>query len=446
MKKTIALILSLIMVCACLAGCGSKPAEEAPKAEAPAEQPAAAAPVEIDFLVGSQAMYDWFHSFFPELVSGENEHNIIVNVEFQAEATQILQMKASTNEVPDMLCVGLPQEMIREGYFLDLSEGVWWDNTMPSTKDIARDVSSGNIYTVPMGSGAVGIFYNKDMMAQLGVTEMPTTWAEYEALLERVKNELPGVTPMYLGGKESWSLGHIIDFNLMGVAKADLGYVGYETAMAGNDLEALAWNANEDGALAVFGQNIMNLKAKGLINENAVTATTDNLAEAFATGKAAFVSQGMWALSTFQEKNPDFKAIGFMAYPAIMPDAPATVGGPLEGSIALSAKSAPEEIEAAKIVLALMTGPEANKSYCEATGTIPVRTNVDADWSFIKDDVKAVLSSAVAEMYTQNLPGGFSSDENGRLVQNILVDKYTSSVEFAQDYLDMWNQAYSATN
>ena len=171
--------------------------------------------------------------------------------------------------------------------------------------------------------------------------------------------------------------------------------------------------------------------------------TLDDLAEQFVSGKAAFVSQGMWALSAMQEKNPDFKSIGFMAYPAMDGDK-AIVGGPLEGSVAISAGSAPEKIEAARTVLGLMTAADANKSYCEATATIPVRTNVDANWSFIKDTVKQVLENNTVVAFSQNLPGAFSGDENGRLVQNIFVGKYATAQDFAKDYLDMWASAYNA--
>ncbi len=450
MKKAVALVLVLCLVCLMFAGCGGNgnaPASSQPATESTGSSSSEAnvEPVTIEFLFGSQPMLEWFEEFFPDLISGDNPDKITVQAEFQKEATQILQMKAATNEIPDMVSLGLPQEMINQGKFLDLSEGPWWDNTLPSTKELSTDVKSGKVYTVPMGSGAVGIFYNTEILESLNI-EVPETWEEFVAALEKVKAEMPDVTPMYMGGKESWSLGHITEFTLMGVAKQELGFVDYETAMAESDLEALGWNEDADGVLATFAKCMMELKEKELVNSNVVTATTDNLADAFVNGKAAFVSQGMWALATMQEKNPDFKSIGFMAYPSIMPDTKPSVGGPLEGQIAISASSSPEEIAAAKKVLERMTSPDAMKAFCEKNGTIPARTDVDANWSFIKDEVKEVLGSAQVEMFTQNLPGAFNSDEYGRLVQNIFVDKYATPEDFARDYLAMWNSAYEAAN
>jgi raffinose/stachyose/melibiose transport system substrate-binding protein len=428
-----------LSACGAASSAGSTAAQSASAASSAAAE---AKPVTLEFLCGSQSLVDWFNSYFPDLVSGKNDYNITVEIEYQQDATQILQTKAAANEIPDMLCVGLPSEMIAQGKFAELSEGPWWDNTQDSARELSTDVKSGKIYTAPLGSGAVGIFYNTDILTALNA-QVPQTWADFMKLLAQVKEKYPDVAPMYIGGKDSWSLGHIMEYTLMGKAKADLGYVAYETALAANDLDTLGWNTDADGILSVFGQNMMDMYKQGLINSNAVTATTDDLAEQFVSGKAAFVSQGMWALSAMQEKNPDFKSIGFMAYPAMDGDK-AIVGGPLEGSVAISAGSAPEKIEAAKTVLGLMTAADANKSYCEATATIPVRTNVDANWSFIKDTVKQVLENNTVVAFSQNLPGAFSGDENGRLVQNIFVGKYATAQDFAKDYLDMWASAYNA--
>jgi guanylate kinase len=73
--------------------------------------------------------------------------------------------------------------------------------------------------------------------------------------------------------------------------------------------------------MAVFAQNMLDLQAKGLINEDVLTATGDNCTEAFVTGKAAMFSNGMWALSGILEANPDMaEKIGFAPYPAYMPN------------------------------------------------------------------------------------------------------------------------------
>lgn len=450
MKKLLALCLAATILMGSLIGCGTK---EDSSASSTAVQSSAAQttsqatevkPVKLTFLVGDVANQEWFESKFPELISGDNEQKITVEVEYQKEATKILQMKAATNEIPDLLNLGLPQEMLDQGKFLDLSNEAWWSDLYPSAKELSTDVKSGKNYVVPLASSAVGIFYNKDIFNELGLKQA-VTWEDFVKNLEAVKKAKPDIIPFYMGGKDAWSLSHIMEYTLMGVGKQTLGYTGYEKALAANDLATLKWDESENGVLGTFEKCMLELKAKGLINDNVVTATADNQADVFANGKAAFISQGMWVLSDLKAKNPNFTSVGFAPYPTILEGTKNVVGAPLEGTIAISASS--KNIDAAKKVVEMMLSDDSIKSFCETRSAIPIKKSVDANWSFMKDDVSAVLNSDVyAATWTQNLPGAFNSDENGRLVQNIFVNKYATPVEFAKDYLKMWNSAYEAAN
>lgn len=429
MKRMLAIILACVLAMSALTACGAKGGEKD-------EQ------VVLSFMFGDVGNYEWFTEEFAELISGENEYNIKVEAEYQKDATTALQMKAAANEVPDLINLGLPQEMISQGKFLDLSGESWWEEMAPNAKELSTDVKSGKNYYAPLSYSAVGLFYNTEIFEELGLGEM-NTWEEFVANLTKVKESGSDITPFYLAGGEAWTLSHFMEFTLMGVAKADLGYIDYETALANNDLDKLKWNTDAEGAIAQFGEGVLELMEKGLINENAVTATYDDQISSFANGESAIISQGMWALADISAANPEFKSIGFIPYPANPGSTQRVIGGPLEGQIAISSSS--ENIEACKQVLSMILSDESIKSYCESRNAIPIKTGIDANWSFIKDEVNTALNSdAYVGTWTQNLPGGFSSDENGRLIQNLLVNKYSGSVEFAEDYLQMWNDSYNA--
>jgi hypothetical protein len=57
----------------------------------------------------------------------------------------------------------------------------------------------GKNYGVPWDMGMVGWWYNKDLFTQAGVTQLPTTWAEFLAAVEALK--AAGITPIALGEK-----------------------------------------------------------------------------------------------------------------------------------------------------------------------------------------------------------------------------------------------------
>lgn len=449
-KKQISLLAAGVLLIAGLAGCG-QPAGTAGeqykgKAEDQAAKNTAAAsetePVTLTFLFGDAVMMDWFSSFFPEFISGENEDRITVETEYQKEANKVLQVKAAAGEIPDMVSAGLPQEMVDQGKFLDLSGEDWWDDLNPAAKELSTDVKSRKNYFVPMCMGAVGFFYNKDIFEELGLQEAHS-WEELVANLTVIREKKSGVAPLYICGKEAYTFGHMIDFMADGVAKEKLGYVGFETAAAANDLDTLEWNTDENGILAVFAGNLEKLQDQGLLNENMITASYDNQIEAFVSGKAAMISQGVWALADMQKKAPDFDAIGFAPYPAMLPDGACIVGNTLDSYISISASS--PHIDAAKKVAQAMLSPEAIKSLCEARSAIPANPSVDADWSVMKEDVARVLSGGAAGVtFTQNLPGAFNGDERGRLVQELMVGKYAEPVDFAAEYIKRWNEAYES--
>lgn len=396
----------------------------------------------LTFLVGDTQMLDWFNQTFPQYVSGDNEDGIVVEMEYQAEATKLLQVMAAAEEIPDMMSLALPQQMIDQGFFYDLSNEPLWDSLYPAVKDQTVDIKSGKNYFAPLGSGAMGLFYNTKIFEELGLTPA-TTWDGFVANLEAIKEAKPDVAPFYMGGSESWMFGHLHEWSVMGDAKVRLGFAGYETALANSDLDALGWNNDPDGILATFCNDMMELQEKGLINSNVATATSNNQLEMFATGKAAVISNGLWAVSSILSYNPEAtEFVGFSTYPAFTDSMSNMVGNPTEGYVAILASC--KNPEAALKVLSDMFSEESIKSYAEFRGCIPTNPNVDADWSFLKDSVNIVLSTTKTGTFTNSLPGGFSGDDNGRLVQNIFVGKYATGVDYANDFLKMWNQAFES--
>lgn len=397
----------------------------------------------LSFMVGDTQMLDWFTENFPQYISGDNEDGIKVEIEYQAEAANVLQAKDAAGEIPDMVSLGLPQQMIDEGYFYDLSDEELWDSLYPSMKELTVDVKSGKNYFAPLGSGAMGLFYNKDIFNELGLTPAET-WEEFVENLEAIKEAYPDVAPFYMGGSESWMFGHLNEWSVMGDAKVKLGYAAYETALTNNDLESLGWNTEPDGILATFYDDMMELYDKGLINSNVNTATSNNQLEMFASGKAAVISNGLWAVSSILDYNPDATAFtGFSAYPAFSDDMESMVGSTTEGYVTISASC--KNIEAARKVLYDMFSMEGMKSYAEFRGCIPTNPSVEADWSFLKDSVTEVLANSKSGTFSNSLPSGFGGDDNGRLVQNIFIGNYQSGAEYAEDFINMWTQAYEVS-
>lgn len=83
------------------------------------------------------------------------------------------------------------------------------------------------------------------------IPEFPTEWADFETMLETIKEKEPDVTPWFIFGSEAWHLGHLIEFLPHGYIKSTLGAVDAKKAFLANDQDKLQFAA-ADGPMAVL--------------------------------------------------------------------------------------------------------------------------------------------------------------------------------------------------
>lgn len=417
MKRTLAWLLTLVL---CLTACS------------------AVAETKVSFFTGKIETVDLLN----EIIDGFNAANpgIVVEQEYQNDASSIIKVKFASGEVPDVMTT-YEQEFVDQGKYMDLSGmNEWWERLIPSMRESCTDLKTGKQYRVCTNMTMAGFFYNKEIFSKLGLTPA-TTWDEFVQNLTVIREKMPDVDPWFIFGKEAWHLGHLIEFIPHGYLKQSLGALECKTAMLNNDSAKLNFGAS-DGCIAVFAQNLLDLQAKGLINEDVLTATSDNCVEAFVTGKAAMFSNGMWALSGILEANPDMAdKIGFAPYPAYMPDSQPVVLCAEDSGYSISATT--QNGDAAKAFLSYLFSAENQKKYAEALGSPSAFTDVNAEWApkAFAEEVNAALSSAVNIGFTNEKPAGFSGDDAGRMVQDLLAGTYDAQ-SFAQAYEKAWNEGF----
>lgn len=425
MKKFITIVMAVFMI-AVLAGCGNTSEEEQTNKE-----------VNVSFFTGKVETVD----LIDEIIAAYNEQSngVTVEQEYQNDASNVVKIKFASGEAPDVMTT-YEQEFVDQGKYMDLGDmNEWWDRLIPSMKESCTDLNSGKQYRVCTNMTMAGFFYNKKMFAELGL-EVATTWDQFVSNLEVIKEAYPDVDPWFIFG-EAWHLGHLIEFMPHGYLKAKLGATACKEAMLSNDTEKLNWGV-ADGAMATFAKNLVDLQNKGLINADVLTATSDNCIDAFVTGKAAMFSNGMWCLSSILEKAPDMADdIGFAPYPAYMPDGVPVVLVAEDSGYSISADTA--NSAEAKDFLNYLFSAENQKKYAEALGSPSAFKDVDAKWApqSVVDGVNAAVASATNIGFTNEKPAGFSGDDAGRLVQDLLAGTYTPE-EFAKAYEEAWNAGF----
>lgn len=447
MKKWLAVLMTLAVTTAGLAGCGAsdKPAAQQESAgkteeaetvsgETGSSEQAGGEKVRIKLFTGKIETIDVMDDIIADFNASQDR--IEVEQEYQKDASNIIKIKFASGEVPDIMTT-YEQGFVDEGKYLDLSgQSEWWDRLSPSMKEACTDVKTGNQYRVCTNMTMAGFFYNKEMLDEMGL-EIPRQWDDFVTVLETIKKEKPDVTPWFIFGSEAWHLGHLIEFIPHGYVKSTLGTIDAKKAMLNNDQSSLRFG-EPDGPMAVFASKMLELQDKGLINEDVLTATSDNCVQDFVNGKAAMFSNGMWVISSLLEANPDMAdKIGFAPYPAYMPDSKPVVLSAEDSGYSISATT--EHKEEAIEFLNFLFLPENQKKYSEAAKAPSAFTDVTADWApeTIVKEVSAAVDSAVNIGYTNEKPAGFSGDDAGRMLQELFAGQYTAE-EFAEAYEQAW--------
>ena len=445
MKRLFALLLAICMIATMFVGCGqqnSTPAapenNQAATNETPKKEEKPAKDVDLAFFTGKVETVDLLDEIIAEF--NAQSGGITVEQEYQNDASNIIKIKFASGEAPDVMTT-YEQEYVDQGKYLDLSDmDEIWGRLIPSMKESCTDITSGKQYRICTNMTMAGFFYNKEIFDQLDI-EPATTWEGFVANLEKINTEMPDVDPWFIFGSEAWHLGHLIEFIPHGYIKAKYGATEAKVAMLNNDKSKLAFG-DPAGAMATFAAGMLELQEKGLINADVLTATNDNCVDAFVSGKAAMFSNGMWALSGVLAKDPAMAdKIGFAPYPAMMADGTPVVLVAEDSGYSISADT--EHVEEAKAFLTYLFNAENQKKYAESLGSPSAFTDVDAKWApdAVVEGVNSAVASAANIGFTNEKPAGFSGDDAGRMVQDLLAGKYTAE-EFAKAYEAAWDAGF----
>lgn len=163
-----------------------------------------------------------------------------------ATATSLLLTQLEGGTAPDIF-VPYPsaQDLAKAGLIMDLSD-TEYGKAMEGSP-LQNYVSyEGKVYSAIIGIQPVGVIYNTAMFTEYGL-EVPSTWDEFIALIQKMREVAPDKTPLAWGGGNA----AISRINLHAIIINQEGYTGNE----GYDCTFTESGAYQDG-LAAFQQLI----------------------------------------------------------------------------------------------------------------------------------------------------------------------------------------------
>ena len=313
MKRSLSIILVVLMVVSLFAGCGQTTPSASPSAssQAPAQSatPAPAKDVTLTFFNFYQGEGAAYGEKFPEAVKAKFP-NITIEMETlewnKMHAT--LQTKIASNEIPDLLdfkAQDVPT-YAKTGILMDLTGKAFMSNVPEAA--LTNIKVDGKDYGIPYTALYQGVLYNRKIFTDNGLT-VPKTYAELMTLCKTLQDK--GITPFATHFMDSWNIGNMT----MQFAMAD---VFSKNPNWGKDLFAGKTSFSTSPEYKAVFEHVKDMY--GYTFKDTFSYDLTKCDELFAKGEAAMNVTGTWTISNIDKVNPELD-YGIFPFPGVDPGA-----------------------------------------------------------------------------------------------------------------------------
>ena len=348
-----------------LAGCAPGAKSSADSPSTPVSTGVGAAPVTLTVLVNSGVDVPFFEAL-GKLFHAKNS-NVTVKVtseDYNALTTNIAHI-LSGSSVPDLVRVSQFGNLIRDhlltsldGYAAAYGWNKWPQSQFASTRVAAdgRERGTGPLYGVGPGFGLTGVYYNKTLAGQIGMTQPPATLSQFERLLAKAKNA--GLLPIMSNGKDGGTVYPLQNLQMDDANGANL-VQDWNYAKPGANIDT--------PALVKAATTLQQWGHAGYLPPDVNTIDQTQAPTQFAAGKAVFFPSGNWQAPGLDKAGAG--KFGFFLFP------PDTAGGPSAAMTAPDTLSIPAKASHADAAAAFLnfiqTDPQARQDAVTLGGIVP---------------------------------------------------------------------------
>lgn len=400
MKTILAALLSTALLATALSACTSAPnaSADSGSSTAPASSSAAEAEAEPAALGGNLIVMtntgDATFDAVQKIIDGFAAENPGVKVDFSTQGKdyeQLMKAKMAANDLPDLFAThGWSVNRYSE-YLIPLNDQPFAAQIVEPMLPVVSN-SKGEIFVMPFNLDKSGITYNKTVLADIGMP-VPKTWDEFLATCEAAKGK--GYIPVYMTGKDDRNPANLLDIAAVTFLVSD------EQASEAEALKDGSFDWSKWGQVAGF---LRELKDKGYMNVDAVTADPITRQDKFAANEVLFQFQNNAMLSLTWEVDPEAQ-VGMMPVPTLREgDEPVLIGGERE---AYGIWKGTGNKDAAYALINYMAKPENIQLVCEASSSPAALKGVAVDLGKLTEDFDATASLRIFPYFDREyLPSG----------------------------------------
>ena len=339
--------------------------------------------------------------------------NVTFTVESSSSGDFETELKSmfAANKAPDIFSTGGNVDLaLMSDYMEDLS-GQPWVKYM-SKPALEGGSYQGKVYGFPLAVEGHGYLYHKDMFKAAGITAIPTTRSELEAVCKKLQSA--GITPFSANYSE-WYQAAIFEFNSP-IARQP-NPLGFIDAM-NKGTASIVGNKDFRDMAALIALEVK--YAKSPLNTDFNTQVSD-----FTTGKTAMMLGGSWSQAALDQVDPHMD-VGMFPMP-MSEDAAANDKFYASAEPFWSVNKASQSKDASEQFLDwLAMTPEGQKNLTTGFKLIPAFTNIQPDESAIGPTgstlIKYIDAGKTYGIYSAYYPKGFG----GAQLFGETLDKYAA--------------------
>lgn len=296
MKKTIALLLSLIMCLGLFAGCGGQDttvtdgtanndASNGDTTDTGAEggeTSGEAQEVELWYYWETEGHQVALQGAIDDYNASQDDYSVVAKYVPFADFKKQLSIGAVASELPDMVIIDSPDHAsyASMGIFADLTDKV--DVSAYYDGPVASCTYDGKLYGVPFGVNCLALFYNEDMLNDAGL-EVPTTWSELQSAAETLSD----------GTRYGFA------FSALQNEEGTFNFMPYVWS-AGADYSD--FNSDAGIEALTFAQELV---SSGAMSKECINWTQGDVMNQFISGNVAMMVNGCWQIPTMRSEVPD---------------------------------------------------------------------------------------------------------------------------------------------
>ena len=200
MKKVLAAMLALAMSLSLVAcgggGAASTPADTSKPADASASTsaPAPAEKVELNVIAAQYGTETaaWWEGFVKDFEAANEDIDLTVDVVSWNDIYTVVNTRIANGQAPDILNIDVFADYQADELLLPAEDYIsdeTYAKFYPSF--LEQSVVDGTVWAVPDLASARAMYYNKDILAEVGV-EVPTTWDELKDVCQKIVDHYNG--------------------------------------------------------------------------------------------------------------------------------------------------------------------------------------------------------------------------------------------------------------